>query len=252
MRLHFRSKLDNQKLPFDRRFWPGAAFCDLSEVVTGCRASPVAAVVVGTVAVVVAVLFTGFENAQSQRRPEKPRVAPVHLRPRPVALPHLRRPLPVLGDGTQTHRACARRKHAAEHVRILQGRSLAAKENPMILPPRPIVEPEIADLSALNSTTMRSVEVLRACGRRPAHLRRGSDGLACAHPGDRVDVPFVGGARRSTNGGPFVMQSDRKSRLITICILASALVMIGLALTGTLQMRVSHSPKLVSSQIDRP
>src|SRR5215813_14402056 len=91
----------------------------------------------------VPVLFTGFENAQSQRRPEKPRVAPVHLRPRPVALPHLRRPLPVLGDGTQTHRACARRKHAAEHVRILQGRSLAAKENPMILPPRPIVEPEI-------------------------------------------------------------------------------------------------------------
>jgi hypothetical protein len=108
---------------------------------------------------------------------------------------------------------------------------------------------------------------------------------------------FVGGARRSTNGGPFcyglccksifgiwsrnidsrsdtneqqrfkrtdapirllqisisqsllgdfcntiVMQSDRKSRLITICMLASALVMIGLALTGTLQMRVSHSP----------
>src|SRR5215831_16386695 len=102
------------------------------------------------------VLFTGFENVQSQRRPEKPRVASVHLRPRPVALPHLRRPLPVLGDGTQTHRACARRKHAAEHVRILQGRSLAAKENPMILPPRPIVEPEIADLSALNSTDKRS------------------------------------------------------------------------------------------------
>src|SRR5262249_40010877 len=66
--------------------------------------------------------------------------------------------------------------------------------------------------------------------------------LACAHPGDRVDSPFVGGARRSTNGGPFVMQSDRKSRLITICMLASALVMIGLALTGTLQIRVSHSP----------
>src|SRR5215831_5400396 len=102
------------------------------------------------------VLFTGFENVQSQRRPEKPRVASVHLRPRPVALPHLRRPLPVLGDGTQTHRACARRKHATEHVRILQGRSLAAKETPMILPPRPIVEPEIADLSDLNSTTMRS------------------------------------------------------------------------------------------------
>src|SRR5262245_19274736 len=73
-----------------RRFWLGAAFCDFSEAVTGSGASPVAAVVVGAAAVVVAVLFTGFENAQSQRRPEKPRVASVHLRPRPVALPHLR------------------------------------------------------------------------------------------------------------------------------------------------------------------
>jgi hypothetical protein len=46
----------------------------------------------------------------------------------------------------------------------------------------------------------------------------------------------------STSGGPFVMQSDRKSRSITICMLAGAVVMIGLALTGTLQMRVSRSP----------
>ena len=38
------------------------------------------------------------------------------------------------------------------------------------------------------------------------------------------------------------MRSDRKSRLITICMLASAIVMIGLALTGTLQMKVSRSP----------
>jgi hypothetical protein len=38
------------------------------------------------------------------------------------------------------------------------------------------------------------------------------------------------------------MQSDRKSRSITICMLAGAVVMIGLALTGTLQMRVSRSP----------
>jgi hypothetical protein len=66
--------------------------------------------------------------------------------------------------------------------------------------------------------------------------------LACAHPADRVDSPFVGGARRSTNGGPFAMQNDRKSQFIAICMLASAVVMIGLALTGTLQMRVSHSP----------
>src|SRR5262249_26567771 len=62
----------------------------LSQAMTASGGSPVAAVVVGAAAVVVAVLFTGFENAQSQRRPEKPRVASVHLRPRPVALPHLR------------------------------------------------------------------------------------------------------------------------------------------------------------------
>jgi hypothetical protein len=41
------------------------------------------------------------------------------------------------------------------------------------------------------------------------------------------------------------MQSDRKSRLITICMLVGAVVMIGLVLTGTLQMRVSHSPVAV-------
>ena len=53
-------------------------------------------------------------------------------------------------------------------------------------------------------------------------------------------------------GALFVMRSDRKSRLITICMLASAIVVIGLALTGTLQMRVSHSPITALSQIDRP
>ena len=36
--------------------------------------------------------------------------------------------------------------------------------------------------------------------------------------------------------------SDRKSRLISICMLVGAVVMIGLALTGTLQMRVPHPP----------
>lgn len=46
----------------------------------------------------------------------------------------------------------------------------------------------------------------------------------------------------STSGGPFVMQSDRNSRLIAIFMLAGAVAMIGLALTGTLQMRVSRSP----------
>jgi|SRR6516225_776289 len=68
----------------------------------------------------------------------------------------------------------------------------------------------------------------------------------CAHRGGRVKehlLPFVGGARRSINGGPFVYEmSDRKSRLITICMLVGAVVMIGLVLTGTLQMRVSRSP----------
>ena len=36
--------------------------------------------------------------------------------------------------------------------------------------------------------------------------------------------------------------SNRNSQLITICMLIGALAIIGLALTGTLQMRVSQSP----------
>jgi hypothetical protein len=36
--------------------------------------------------------------------------------------------------------------------------------------------------------------------------------------------------------------SDLKGRWITICMLVGALAMIGLVLTGTLQMRVSRSP----------
>jgi hypothetical protein len=36
--------------------------------------------------------------------------------------------------------------------------------------------------------------------------------------------------------------SDRKSQLITIFMLIGALAMIGLVLTGTLQIRISHSP----------
>jgi hypothetical protein len=39
--------------------------------------------------------------------------------------------------------------------------------------------------------------------------------------------------------------SEPKDRLITICMLIGAFAMIGLALTGTLQMRVSHSPVAV-------
>jgi len=36
--------------------------------------------------------------------------------------------------------------------------------------------------------------------------------------------------------------SDRKSQFIAICMFIGAVAMIGLALTGTLQMRVTHSP----------
>jgi hypothetical protein len=39
--------------------------------------------------------------------------------------------------------------------------------------------------------------------------------------------------------------SEPKDRLITICMLIGAFAMIGLALTGTLQMRVSRSPVVV-------
>ena len=38
------------------------------------------------------------------------------------------------------------------------------------------------------------------------------------------------------------MQSDRKSQFIAICMLIGAVAMIGLALAGTLQMKVSHLP----------
>jgi hypothetical protein len=60
------------------------------------------------------------------------------------------------------------------------------------------------------------------------------------------------GSSFNQRASPFVMRSDRKGLLFTICMLASAIVMIGLALTGTLQMRVSHSPITALSQIDRP
>jgi len=63
--------------------------------------------------------------------------------------------------------------------------------------------------------------------------------------GGRLCDPFVGGARRSTSGGPLFVMSDRNSQLITICMLIGALAIIGLALTGTLQMRVSQSPVAV-------
>jgi hypothetical protein len=36
--------------------------------------------------------------------------------------------------------------------------------------------------------------------------------------------------------------SDRKSQFIEICTFIGAVTMIGLALTGSLQMRVAHSP----------
>jgi hypothetical protein len=63
------------------------------------------------------------------------------------------------------------------------------------------------------------------------------DGLACSQPIDyKVGSPF--------RAGEFFVaaMSDLTGRLITICMLVGALAMIGLVLTGTLQMRVSHSP----------
>jgi hypothetical protein len=54
----------------------------------------------------------------------------------------------------------------------------------------------------------------------------------------------VGLAVRVAASLPYAM-SERKNQLITICMLIGALAMIGLALTGTLQMRVSHTPVAV-------
>jgi len=47
-------------------------------------------------------------------------------------------------------------------------------------------------------------------------------------------LPFVGGARRSTSGGPVFAMSERTSQLITICMLISALAMVGWVMSGTL------------------
>jgi hypothetical protein len=49
--------------------------------------------------------------------------------------------------------------------------------------------------------------------------------------------------RKFPTGTALIMaMSDRKSQLITMLALISALAVIGLALTGTLQMRASRSP----------
>jgi hypothetical protein len=48
--------------------------------------------------------------------------------------------------------------------------------------------------------------------------------------------PFVGGARGSTSGGPLFAMSERTNQLITICMLISALAMVGWVMSGTLQM----------------
>jgi hypothetical protein len=67
-----------------------------------------------------------------------------------------------------------------------------------------------------------------------------ADGLACSQPIDYKALLLVlVGARRELFVGAM---SDLKGRLITICMLVGALAMIGLVLTGTLQMRVSRSP----------
>jgi hypothetical protein len=70
------------------------------------------------------------------------------------------------------------------------------------------------------------------------------DGLACANPTDRVKQylsPCRWGSPFPAAGLRYAM-SDRKSQFIAICMFIGAVTMIGLALTGTLQMRVVHSP----------
>src|SRR5262249_5519774 len=62
--------------------------------------------------------------------------------------------------------------------------------------------PEIADSSALNSTTMRSDRGFASLWPAPVirSPRRASDGLACAHSGDRVIPLSVGLAVQPTVG----------------------------------------------------
>jgi hypothetical protein len=73
---------------------------------------------------------------------------------------------------------------------------------------------------------------------------------ACAHLGDRVerDLSFCRwGSPFDRSAGllrALPRMSDRKSRLITICMLAGAIVMIGLVLTGTLNTPASTTPTM--------
>src|SRR5262249_61600120 len=65
-------------------------------------------------------------------------------------------------------------------------------------------------------------------------------GLASPTPADRVTLcrwgsPFPAAGLRYA-------MSDRKSQFIAICMFVGAVAMIGLALTGTPQMRGGHSP----------
>jgi hypothetical protein len=73
---------------------------------------------------------------------------------------------------------------------------------------------------------------------------RRADGLACSQPIGYKALLLVFVGARPFRAGEFVVgaMSDLKDRLITICMLVGALAMIGLVLTGTLQMRVSRSP----------
>jgi hypothetical protein len=77
------------------------------------------------------------------------------------------------------------------------------------------------------------------CLVRWASGRKTPDGLACAEPGYRVKtislLLSVGLAVRAAAGLLYAM-SERTSQLITIFLLVGALAMIGLVLSGTLQM----------------
>jgi hypothetical protein len=64
----------------------------------------------------------------------------------------------------------------------------------------------------------------------------------CADLADRVEKYLsFRSARRPAAGLRYAM-SDRKGRFIATCMFIGAVTMIGLALTGALQMRVVHSP----------
>jgi len=76
---------------------------------------------------------------------------------------------------------------------------------------------------------------------------RGRTAIACGRSGDRLKrstFSFVaGGSPFDQAAGPlFAKMSEPKGRLIAICMLIGAVAMIGLALSGTLQITAFRPP----------